>query len=117
MAPFLLSIPEQQQVELPTPVPMSKRLMKPVIPAVPRVFERRRVTGNVRTPNSGCVIGEQDEHTGSTLSSSADDTPVISADEHTPKSPSERATFGSSASHYVTESAAITKNQGTSDGI
>jgi len=117
MAPLLMSVPEHQQVELPILVTMSKKVMKPVIPAVPRVFEKRRVTGNVETPYSGSVIGEQNERKGDAFQSSAEDTPVMLADQHTPKSSHEQDPLRSWASHYVLKGTAIVENQGTSYSI
>ncbi|MCJ1252008.1 hypothetical protein MMC30_009246 [Trapelia coarctata] len=106
-----MSVPEYQQAELPAPVPMSKKFMKPVIPAVPRVFEKRRVTGNPGTPNSGSAVGEQDVENGGALQRSAKDTPVISSNQHTPKSAREQDAVGSITGLYVPESAAIVENQ------
>ena len=114
MAPLLIPGPEHQQDELPTPAPMAKKTVKPVIPAVPRVFEKRRVTSNVQTLNFGSVSREQNEQKGSHLQSSAENTPVISADQHTPKSAPERDALGRNTAIYAPETTSITENLGTS---
>jgi hypothetical protein len=117
MAPLLISVLEHQQDELLTPATMSKKFTKPVVPAVPRLFEKRRVTSNVKTPSSGSVIGEKDERKHGAFQSSAEDTPVISATQYTPKRGPEGELAGPTAALYVPENVAISESQGTFNNI
>ncbi|MCJ1386491.1 hypothetical protein MMC17_009617 [Xylographa soralifera] len=76
MAPILISYDQVEEIAKPVIQTQPKRRLRPIVPVVPRIFERKQGKSVLQTPASSVAIDGQDDHLVESVQSPAQPLPV-----------------------------------------